>query len=202
MRNDQGVPGGQVTTVWDNYGPSSLNNNPNADTIESDRVTNGGAADIVAGLGGPINDAIAISGQPDRAVPTSFTANVDITDLNFTTLSSLAITLNIRGSVNEELSAVLTGPNGLQFQTTLFANNENGAGTVTGNDFGLTGNNLGIATDGEVLGTTFDAQAAREINDQGRRPVPTSGNSFPREERCLNNLVGKTAAQHQGPIGR
>jgi subtilisin-like proprotein convertase family protein len=169
---DQGVPGGQVTVVWDDSGTLAAAN-PARDRIVSDRIRDGGIGAAFAGATGPISDATDPGGgaahvpAPNLANPldarNQFTAAVNITDPGFLSLSDLDVTIDLTHNNLAEIRIELIPPptSGLQ-PITLLNNRTNGAGAVNGNT-GAAGANLGTTAAGISLGTVFDQDAPRSI---------------------------------------
>jgi subtilisin-like proprotein convertase family protein len=152
-----GVPGGQVSMVWDDFGTLSQATPPQ-DAIMFSSDTTGGAANISKSLGGLIGAAQTVN---NVAIPTttSFPVEVDITDPLFTTVSSVAASMNIAGNNLNDLTATLEGPNGESIL--LFKRR----GSLSTNPpTGIGGANMGMAPVGEFIGTTFDDNAARNIH--------------------------------------
>ncbi|MEO6811427.1 MAG: Ig-like domain-containing protein [Isosphaeraceae bacterium] len=133
----QGVSGGQVTVVWDDFGTFSTASPP-FDAIMSDRIQDGGVGHVFPGTSGGITD----NGSSDFTASVTLPANSKITDLN--------VTVNLDHADLGELTLTLIAPDGRQI--TLIANQAAGA-------------NMGTTASGFRLGTVFDSAAARNIAD-------------------------------------
>jgi subtilisin-like proprotein convertase family protein len=202
---DQGVPGGQVTVVWDDSGTLSTAN-PARDRIVSDRFRDGGVGAVVAGTTGPIAEATDPGGgaahipAPNPANPldtrNQFTADVAITDPEFLSLSDLDVTVDLTHNSLSEIRIELIPPPTSGLPTiTLLNNRTNGAGTANTNT-GAAGANLGTTTAGITLGTVFDDDAPRSIfNNAGG--VASTGHFRP-EFGSLSAYDGATAATLNG----
>ena len=193
---DGSVPAGQVTIAWDDFNTGWTNGeNPPVDYLRSDRVTDGavGAA-FKANAFQPITDA-ADSGDkdvPSTAATTDVPIEVNITDLNFTTLSSMSVGLWITAPNVDQLSIELVAPNGLG-SITLLRNKTNGLGQGT-DGRGGSGANLGTG----YLSTTFDDGALTRINDAGSGAGAYLGRFRPEGGSLLSLFQGKTAEQLSG----
>ncbi len=160
---DAGVPGGQVTAVWDNYDtfPGRPNSDLDPDTILSQVNDYGGTGSHWDGPAAAIRDAIKPASGDDIPQSTTSTVYVDITDPKFLALQNIDVSLTLSDPNLGQLSATLTAPDGEV--VTLFRNNINPNGSVNAN-VGLSGANLGIdATSGTRLGTVFDDATPRGI---------------------------------------
>ena len=156
---DQGVPGGQVTAVWDDFN-SFANANPPFDAPLSNRIPNGAVGTSFTSPGGTVVDATA------GPQPTDFPVNVNVTDPRFINVSDVEVSLNLVSATLAELSVVLIPPPGSGLSPiTLFQNQTNAAGTAN-TAVGISGANLGISANGTRIGTTFDDRATRRIIDR------------------------------------
>ncbi len=187
---DPGVPGGQVTIVWDDFGSQ---NNVNRDVLWGDRILDGGTAAVF-----PVTNAGTIidANDPGNSMPhepgvTNFTIPVTITDPKFLNLTDLDLQLNITHPNLEQLQIVLKPPAGSGLPDILLVQNQtNTSGTTPQNPgFGISGANLGSTPSGIRIGTTFDSQATRNIvdipaNGQGRgAAAPFPGHYRPEGDR-------------------
>ncbi len=181
--------GGQATVIWDNFGVADAT----FDRIQAAAITGGAAAFQVNGPGGTINQN---TGELDEGASTEFKTNVTITDLNFTQLSKLTVSMTIQQTDMAPLRAYLTAPNGQR--ALLFSNAMNSAGDVPdGQTRGLVGENLGIVGMAGIpyglLGVTFNTDAARSINDRGI-PAGYVGTFRPEQsDQPIDDFVDLTA---------
>jgi subtilisin-like proprotein convertase family protein len=166
--SDPGSPGvtpGQVSIVWDDYGVLSKSNPP-LDQIYADRVTNGDVSQTFSANSGPIGDAGA--GNPN-SIPTTtdFPVTVNTTDPRFAlqSITGVTVTLGIVHPALQELRIELIPPPSSGFSPLVLVTNQENAAGNTNTNIGISGANLGIATDGEAIGTTFDDNATRNIVD-------------------------------------
>jgi subtilisin-like proprotein convertase family protein len=193
-----GVPGGQVTVVYDDYNTIPATTGQPYDQILAQTNLVGGSAQTVAGpTNTPIN--VAPTNPAGGSIPTATNISipVNITDPNFTTLGALDVNLAISYPDMNTLSATLTSPTGTQIL--LFNNAVNDLGTTIVPAQGIGGANLGVTTSGQVVGTTFDPAAIRTIRD-GNSKSPYVGNYQPEDggENALVGLEGMTAAELDG----
>jgi subtilisin-like proprotein convertase family protein len=197
-----GLPGGQVSVVWDDYGTGAQPGiNPQFDRLLANALSTGVNNGFTGG-GGLINDAGP--GTPNSPATTSFPISVNLTDPRFTTLSNLTVTVNMVAPTLAELSLELVPPTGSGLSPiTLVANQTDASGN--NNPFiGISGANLGISTNGSTLGTIFNDNAARDIVDlqsggSGRgAAAPFIGNFRPEQDGGLAALDGLNAAALNG----
>jgi len=179
---DTGVPGGQVTVVWDDFGVGSQASPP-FDRIVSSRITDGGQAVVVPNVGGTINNG----------TNTDFTKVINFSDPSFF-LNNLTVKLNITSPNLDRLSAVLIGPDGTQ--VTLFLNHTTAGGAQINNQ-GLQGTNMGLAPFGSYLGTVIDDNAGRNIN-VSQTPGGSYVGTFQPERGALSIFTGFSAARLSG----
>jgi subtilisin-like proprotein convertase family protein len=155
---DGRVSPGQLTLTWNDFAVNHGN-------IVTNRIANGGTAEVYNGMGGVV--ATAGSGTPNVPVTTSFTQTVDFTgDPKFSTLTSLDVTMAFNaasGLADKKVVLEADLPSGKYF-ITLFSNGTDAAGKSTG--IGITGTGLGVVN-GDDMGATFDVNADRAINDPG-----------------------------------
>jgi len=136
---------------------------------------------------------IGNKGTGNTAQITSFTANVNITDPNFTTVSDFDVTLNVVHPHLREIKVILFAPDGNSI--TLLQNGVDSAGAATGNGVADAAN-LGVLNTYDV-GTTFDDQAARSITDTNAKAPYTA--HFQAEGGSLASLaVGRDKAGING----
>jgi subtilisin-like proprotein convertase family protein len=207
--SDPGIPGGEVSVVWDGY--ADVKGNPDSDGDDIDapinpdtlwsNTTSPAAAVVVAGQGGPITDAAKnpVSGQPDIPGVTDYPVTVNINNANFTALSNLTVTVNIVHPAVQELSLTLIAPDGTRVP--LVTNQIDGSGN-TNAGVGVSGANMGIATNGTPIGTTFNDQALEDIvsyNGTSRDVVaPYIGNYQPEFGSLTGPFQGDSAAKLKG----
>lgn len=192
---DPGVPGGQVTIVYDDFGSNSTGAAP-FDTLLSNRAL-GGVAQTFAVNNGP-NILDGVTGTPSH-VPavTNVPIPVILNDPRFLNLSDLDVALNLTHPTLAELSVELVPPVGSGLPTvTLFTNQTNAAG-VANTNVGITGANLGITPSGIRLGTVFDDQSTRRIRD-ATPTAPFTGHFRPEIGSLSGAYAGRTAAQLNG----
>jgi subtilisin-like proprotein convertase family protein len=196
---DGRVQGGQVTLVWDDFGTGAPPTNPPFSQITT-RSAPALESQTFKGTNGTINDAMA--GTPNQPVTTTFTAQVNITDPNFT-LSKLDVTLGLVSPTLDDLEIQLVAPDPSHTTVTLLRNRTNADGSSNGPGVGVTGQNMGISTSGiDLTGTVFDQDAARSITDTSAAAPflgtfrPDTG-GFPHPDLTVFN--GMTAAELNGP---
>ena len=173
------VQGGQVTTIWDDYGTGAPPASPPFSQVTMSRDDTGGTAWVTTSVGGPVR--IALATNPVTPEISDFPISVSINDPQFTTLASVTATLNILDTSLNDLSAVLIGPNGQTID--LFREQGNNP------NIGIAGANLGQAPDGEYIGTTFDDTAARNVH-VGTSPY--IGHYTPEVGSMIGPFVGDT----------
>ncbi len=169
--------GGGAVVVWDNFGrynASATNPQDVPDLIQSNAVS-GGTAYTVAGGTGPIANSPS-SAAPFDTATTDFNIPVNFTGAAMNeVLSKLTVNMTLQQENMAWISAVLIAPDGRT--VTLFSNAQGSDGTAPPADytFGVTGTDLGIVgtyTQNNVkltygaIGSTFDDEAARSINDR------------------------------------
>jgi subtilisin-like proprotein convertase family protein len=211
-RQDPGVPGGQVTVVYDDYGTGATAGIP-YDQIVTQTDTAGGTDERFnftptqpgAGIT-PINNPAKAAAGPDIPVDTLIPFNVNINDPKFNTLRALDVTLRIAFPNLAKLRAVLEPPAALAARglppITLFLNGLDGGGGAVNVNQSLTGVNLGgnsAAGFNFTAGpaTVFDQEAVRFISD-GSTANPYLGHYKPVGENALLAYQGLTAAQLNG----
>ena len=163
---DPGSPGvnpGQITAVWDDYGVGA-SASPPFDEINANEIADGAVEQSFAS---PSNVGIAIAGAGTPNVPatTNIPINVDITDPRFTLQEITDVTVNmaIVDPDMNQLQIVLVPPTGSGLPELVLVENQTNNAGVTNTGVGLTGANLGVAPDGEAIGTIFDDNATRNI---------------------------------------
>jgi subtilisin-like proprotein convertase family protein len=188
------ITGGKLVVTWNDFFVPTGQNPP------TDRITAAvydPAGKIVSGqftgTGGTIRDAMSGgTGNPDIPVSTIFDLPVNITDMNFGSLSDLTATLNIIAPNLDQLDFTLyapdpTDPNNNAIKPTdphiTLINNQTDESGMTRMGLGITGANLGIQN-GFNIGTTLDSVAARSIRDTGAS-APFIGHYRP-ENSLLN----------------
>jgi subtilisin-like proprotein convertase family protein len=185
--SDPGVPGGQVSIVYDDYG-TGANASPAFDQIITQTNLVGGTA-------------TAFSGQPDTPIGTNgvnVPINVDITDPKFTTLQALDVTVSIAWPALQELGANLVPPPAVS--AFLATQDPFYPGFITLFDGDLTGVDMGATTGtgfGTGSGTVFDSTAIRSIAD-GNTKTPYVGHFQPDDDFDLSLLQGLTASELSG----
>ena len=145
QQGDAGVPGGQVTVAWDNFGTNQ--NQIMVNTISA------GHSYQFNGPGGIINPGTITSSTITRF---SQTISIPANDVN--NLDDLSLTVAATDSNLAMLGMILVAPNGDSY--TLFAPQTIWGATVQFR--GISGSNLGI-NNGFAIGTTFVDSAARSI---------------------------------------
>ncbi|MFI5458491.1 MAG: proprotein convertase P-domain-containing protein [Isosphaerales bacterium] len=154
---DPGIPGGQVTLSWDNFGANQ--NYMMANTVSPGRN-------------------YYFNQQPPGFINigtvTDFTQTVSIPNSAISNLDSLSLTTAITDANVATLGLVLIAPNGDSI--TLFTNQT--VGGVTNLFVGISGANLGV-NNGFAVGTTFTDNAARDIVDINPFNPPARGAAAP-----------------------
>ena len=165
------IPGGQATVIWDDFGTFADVSAPALpfDLIQSSRITNGGTAVIVNGAGGVIDEDVK-----------EFAVTVNLADPKFISLTNLTVTVNLLQATLADVQIELVAPDNTR-RLLLPA--------------GVTGTNLGIAPNGQPLGTVFDSRAARSILDGGAT-APFVGTFRPLQSLGIFN--GRTPAGLNG----
>jgi subtilisin-like proprotein convertase family protein len=176
LQGDPGVPGGQVTVVWDDFGT-------NQHQIMANTMPPGHSYQF-NGTAGIINFGTTTRFSQTISIPAS-----DVNNLN-----SLSLTVAATDSNLAMLGMILVAPNGDSF--TLFAPQTIGGATNTFR--GISGANLGT-NNGFAIGTTFVDSAARSIVDIGPTgargaAAPFVGNYRPEDDFFTNpsNTNGTT----------
>jgi subtilisin-like proprotein convertase family protein len=190
------VAPGQVTIAWDDFNTGSTDGS-NLDYLRTDRVTNGVAGgNFTANAFKTIDDALAGGKDannvtlPDVPVSTDATINVNITDPNFTTLSTMSVGLWLTAPNLDQLGVELIAPNGLG-SVTLFRNRTDGLGAAIAGQ-GITGANMGTS----YLSTTFVDNTPKSITTG---TASFLGQFQPEVGSLLALFRGRTAAQLNGP---
>jgi DNA-binding beta-propeller fold protein YncE/subtilisin-like proprotein convertase family protein len=158
---DKGVPAGQVTVVWDDFGSNNFYGTsvPPFDTINANSVQGGTSASFTNTILDAKNNVLSAVLDPPTGAPTttSFTLPVNISDPRFTTLSHIDVRLDLVSPDLSQLEIDLIGPNGLRVPLV-------GNPLVNPRLTGLTGVDLG-GPDGYDLSTIFDQTAPASILD-------------------------------------
>ncbi|MBN9517993.1 proprotein convertase P-domain-containing protein [bacterium] len=192
--------GGQIAQSAVAYGPGPASASYTFRSNDLNQVT------------GKIADGFDIANDnPDSDAPGVTTFNIPVSFLpfsgagGFTTLDDLDVTVALSHPNLNHLRIVLVAPNGTR--VVLVRNKINSQGqTITPGVIGLTGADLGVAQGvqgneipntparpGNVVGTTFSQEAARQINDP-TNPANYIGSYRP-DGDSLAALYGLTAAQ-------
>ena len=161
-----GVPGGQVTIVYDDYGTLPSEGIGPYDRILDQTDLVGGTGDVFAGQ----SNMSLVSGSASDPI------NVNITDPKFTTLSSLEVSLSIAWPTADELEAILVPPTAVN--TYLKTQNPDYPGFITLFDDDLMGANPGETTGGgaSTAGGGDDPRCERHPVARGpRRSRPLRG---------------------------
>jgi subtilisin-like proprotein convertase family protein len=140
---DAGIPGGEVTVGWVNYGP-------NQNALMTNKISPGRNFQFNSPDSGSIN----------IGTTTSFTQTVSVPTGQIPNLDDLSVTLAITDSNLATLGVRIIAPGGESIM--LFTNQT--VGGVTNAGVGISGANLGI-NNGFAIGTTFTDNAARDIVD-------------------------------------
>ena len=174
---------------------------PTTDSIYDNRITDTNVSQTFTSNGGAIVPGGA--GTPNVPLVNNFPINVNVTDPRFLSLSNLTVQLALVHNQIGELQIVLVPPTGSNLQPITLLNNQIDAAGTTRMNIGASGANLGIAPDGEALGTTFDDNASRDIVDIGLAgsrgaAAPFVGNFKPEASlngaTTLNGLYGGAIA--------
>jgi subtilisin-like proprotein convertase family protein len=163
QQGDAGIPGGQVTVAWNDYGA-------NQNQIMANTITQGQNFQF--------NDTTATlinAGTMAGPSATVFNVNVSLTAAQINSLDALSVNLAITDSTDATLSLILFAPvtviNGQAVQPfiTLFAAstvNVGGTQTTLNPDVrGISGTNVGVQPMGPAVGTIFTDNAAESITD-------------------------------------
>jgi len=171
QQGDAGVPGGQVTVAWDDFGV-----NQNQIMVNT----------ISAGHSYQFNSP-SPAGIINFGAITRFSQTISIPANDLNNLDTLSLTVAATDTNLAMLGMILVAPNGDSY--TLFAPQSIGGVAVTVR--GISGANLGI-NNGFAIGTTFVDSAARSIVDinpfTGARgaAAPFIGNFRPEEDFFTN----------------
>jgi subtilisin-like proprotein convertase family protein len=153
QQGDAGVPGGQVTVGWADFGA-------NQNQLMVNRIFPGKAFSFDGPLP-PFGGIITGNANPPTLTTvTNFPVSISLTPAEIAALDSLSVTVDITDATDANLGLKLIAPDGESI--TLFTNNTVNGVAITGR--GLTGTNLGI-NNFQELGTTFIDSAARSIVD-------------------------------------
>jgi large repetitive protein len=204
--SDPGSPGvkpGTVSVVWDDHSPPTVPPlaPPQTDSIYDNRITDTNVSQSFTSNGGTIVPGGA--GTPNVPFVNTYPINVNVTDPRFFSVSDLTVQLALVHNQIGELQIILVPPTGSNLQPITLLNNQTDAAGVTRANIGAAGANLGIAPDGEALGTTFDDNASRDIVDIGLNgsrgaAAPFVGNFKPEASlngaTTLNGLYGGAIA--------
>jgi subtilisin-like proprotein convertase family protein len=178
--SDGSIRGGQMSFLWDDFGRGQLTVNNNLPSLNTPQAYNVSQSySLPPNVTGNILDATwggkDKNGNPlsDIASTTTFTANVNITNPNFTTLSNLTVTLALQEPHLNQISIELIAPNGQTVQ--LLRNRIDSLGNTIppppSSPQGIADNNsttVGLGTTPFASpGTVFDQTAARPITDPG-----------------------------------
>jgi len=147
QQGDAGIPGGEVTVSWTNFGT-------NQHEIMANTISPGHSYQF-NGAGGVI-----VSGTQAGPTFTRFSQTISIPANDINNLDILSLTVAATDSTLANLGMFLIAPNGDSFE--LFAPQTIGGATVMAR--GISGSNLGI-NNGFAVGTTFIDNAARSIVD-------------------------------------
>ena len=193
---DGRVAGGQLVFVWADFGNNTVD-------IDASQPDGGDAATPAAGdvdtpgSTGPIGDA-APGGGGGGSIPTmtTFSATVNVADPNFV-LADLNVDLSILDPHMAQLAIDLISPDGKIVHLLRERVDANG------NQIGTAPNQPGVADaanmgelNGFLIGTVFDQDAARSINDIGATAPWTS--DFRPDAGSLSQFNGYTAAMLTG----
>ena len=162
-QGDAGVPGGQVTVGWNDYGA-------NQNQLMANSISPGQAYQFSDTTGGIIG-----AGTKTGPTATDFSQTITLTANQIENLDSLNVNLGITDASDATLSVILFSPatvvNGQTIHPyiTLFAASTINVGgtqsTLNPNVRGITGTNVGVVSMGPVVGTTFTDNASRSITD-------------------------------------
>jgi len=139
---------GQVTLVWEDFGSGRFADPPRS-SIVSDRITDGAAGAQFHSDDTPQVIQDALDTDPDTPTTTTSTIDVDLpSDFDITDLD---VRVGLTHPALEELQIELVAPTG---ETIDLINTEPDSGA-----------DLGITSVGNFIGTVFDQDAPRNIND-------------------------------------
>jgi subtilisin-like proprotein convertase family protein len=186
----QRVPGGQLNIVFDNFGTSGP-----SDDIVYNNINDGSAAASF------ISQNSASPGNPEHLIPPANTPQQpDITTFadstlvvnnainpltnltqfdGFDTITDIQITASVTTNTIGDISLVLIPPTGLGSPIVLLANQIDGLGNVEPGGAGTSGVNLGVVPNGAAVGTVFDVNAVRAINDATQQGTSHIGHFTP-----------------------
>jgi subtilisin-like proprotein convertase family protein len=189
---------GQVTVVWDDFGSGAPSN---VDLIKSDHITDGGGGFVFSGTGGAVRDAVDPgNGNPHIPQTTVFQISVPtVLPANFINVADMDVTVNLRHPALNELQIQLIPPSASGLAPiTLVRNQTNADNTNNPAGVGFPTNtvNLGVLN-GVDVGTVFDDQAARVVNDTTNFP-PFVGHFRP-DNGSLAVVNSLTPSQLSGP---
>jgi subtilisin-like proprotein convertase family protein len=170
---DTGVPGGQVSLVWDDFGSGATAFNPPLDLITVNQVNQAAntAGQTFAATPGGINPAVTGAGGTVPGV-TTFNVPVKITDPKFVSVSDLDVRLAVTAPAVGDLTVNLISPGGQSIALV-----PNG---------GASGSALGIGTGFDIYGATFDSEALIPL---AKGSAPFIGNYQPAGD--LSSFNGK-----------
>jgi subtilisin-like proprotein convertase family protein len=194
---DGRVSPGQVSVVYDDFN-SAATANPPADLIRF-KALQAGAAAVIEGPVGPINDATDPGGGlPHITGITNFQTTVDITNANFTTVSDLDVAISlVHATLGQvQIQLIRPGPEPVAQRTITLLNNQIDATGASNTAVGVTGANLGDTASGMPEDTVFDDEAARNIHSNGS-VAPFTGH-FQSENLQLSAFYGLTRDQING----
>ncbi|CAN5851858.1 hypothetical protein BH23PLA1_BH23PLA1_02280 [soil metagenome] len=141
--------GGQVTVVWDDFGTLATAS-PARDRIMTDRITDGGSGGLFSSFPDipiqdrPTGNPPGIFGVTMDTVPVSLPSDFEVTDLN--------VTVNLSHGNLGQLQIFVISPAGERI-------------TLLDTPGTNPGANLGTTASGLRLGTVFDTNAGRSVND-------------------------------------
>ena len=164
QQGDAGIPGGQVTVAWNDYGV-------NQNRLMANTITPGQAYQFTDNNAGIIG-----AGTKTGPTSTPFTQTISLTASQISNLNSLNVNLAITDATDATLSVLLLSPpttvggQTVQPFITLFAASTINVGgtqsTLNPDVRGITGANVGVLNTGSpIVGTTFTDNASRSITD-------------------------------------
>jgi subtilisin-like proprotein convertase family protein len=163
--SDAGVPGGQVSVIWDDFNSGSTASPP-VDLIDYNRFNQ---------LHDTATQAFAsTTGGIGTAGTTTFNIPVNVTDPNFVSISDVAVQLDAFDTNLGNLTFTLVPPNGAQSVTLI----QNGR---------LSGTALGFGTGGTLLDLTLDVNAWVPLS---KANAPYIGDYGPDDTTNLSALKG------------
>jgi subtilisin-like proprotein convertase family protein len=181
--SDRGVAGGLVSVGFDDFNTGANASIP-FDVLLDNRVTGG----IANGFANTTPVTVPAAPMNGTIVGTSSVTVPNPYDSRFTTLSDIAVTVNVSVQNLGNLQLELQAPDGTKYALT---------------NTSLTGNNLGIDGNGNAIGTTFDLNALAQIGQGGLNTnAPYIGNFRPVNpaagEAALASAKGRTGNQVAG----